>query len=79
MKIDCITQRIKVYEGDSEYEMKIERNNTLKQQLVHFFEAIDQKKNPDNDGLIGAKTIEMIERSYVSLKLGKKVEINENL
>lgn len=75
-KINCLDQSIMVYESGYPYKIDVERNNTLGDELSHFINTINDKKiKPFNDGTLGAKTIEMIEKCFESQKRGSTVEI----
>ncbi len=74
-KINCTGQKIKVYESGYEYDIEVDRNNTIKDELEHFVACIHSGERPDNDSVIGAKTVELIEKCFESLKKNGTVAV----
>lgn len=73
--IDAVGQEVTVYESGYTYDLGIERNNTIRTELVHFLQSIgDPQIETKNSGVIGVKTVEMIEHSKRSLTEGRTVE-----
>jgi UDP-N-acetylglucosamine 3-dehydrogenase len=70
--IDAVAQEATVYESGYTYRLGIERNNTIRTELVHFLQSIgDPLTETRNSGIIGVKTVEMIEQAKRSLVEGK--------
>ncbi|MEM0449098.1 MAG: Gfo/Idh/MocA family oxidoreductase [Methanomassiliicoccales archaeon] len=66
--IDAVAQEILVYESGYTYKLGVERNNTIRTELMHFLQSIgDPMTETRNSGLIGLKTVELIEISKKSL------------
>lgn len=73
--IDAVAQDVTIYESGYTYKLGIERNNTIRTELVHFLQSIgDPFAETRNSGVIGVKTVEMIEKSMESLREGRTVE-----
>lgn len=65
---ECVKQELKIFENDREQEIKIESNNTMREEALNFVEAIKTGKNTFNSSIIGARSVEMIERALKSLR-----------
>ena len=73
--IDAVGQEVMVYESGYTYKLGIERNNTIRTELVNFLRSIeDPSKETSNSGTIGVRTVEMIEKSMESLRSGRTVD-----
>jgi predicted dehydrogenase len=73
--IDAVGQEVTVHESGYTYKFGIDRNNTIRTELVHFLKSIgDPLIETRNSGVIGVKTVEMIEHSKRSLAEGRTVE-----
>jgi len=76
--IDAVAQEATVYESGYTYRLGIERNNTIRTELVHFLQSIgDPLTETRNSGVIGVKTVEMIESAKRSLEEGKAAPVPE--
>ena len=70
--IDAVAQEATVYESGYTYRLGIERNNTIRTELIHFLQSIgDPLTETRNSGIIGVKTVEMIEQAKRSLVEGR--------
>jgi predicted dehydrogenase len=75
-KIQAITQDVTVFEHSNEgKKLNIKPNNTLGDELRQFIDAAKKEETVINDGLTGAKTVELIEKTFESLKKGKTINI----
>ncbi|MGD0056828.1 MAG: Gfo/Idh/MocA family oxidoreductase [Methanomassiliicoccales archaeon] len=73
--IDAVGQEVTVHESGYTYNLGIERNNTIRTELMHFLKSIgDPQIETRNSGVIGVRTVEMIEYSRRSLIEGRTVE-----
>ena len=73
--IDAVGQEVTVHESGYTYNLGIERNNTIRTELISFLKSIgDPRIETRNSGVIGVKTVEMIEHSKRSLIEGRTVE-----
>ena len=66
--VECVKQEIRIYEGNEEKLLKVEVNNTIKDEALNFIRAIETGKNNFNSSIVGARNVEMIERAIVSLR-----------
>jgi len=72
--IDAVGQEVTIYESGYTYRLGVERNNTIRTELLHFIKSIsDPMTETRNSGAIGVKTVEMIERAKESLAQGRTV------
>jgi UDP-N-acetylglucosamine 3-dehydrogenase len=75
-KIRAITQELIVYEKSNDgRKIDIKPNNTLGDELKNFINAIKKGSKLSNNGEIGAKTVELVEATSKSLKLGKSIKL----
>lgn len=76
--IDALRQEITIYESGYTYRLGVERNNTIKAELLHFIQSIGNPlMETRNSGLIGVKTVEMIETAKESLAKGCAVSLGK--
>ena len=66
--VECVKQTIKLYEEGEERMMDVKANNTIKDEIINFIEAIKTGKNTFNSSIIGVKNVEMIEKALNSLR-----------
>ncbi|MDH4123073.1 MAG: Gfo/Idh/MocA family oxidoreductase [Thermoplasmata archaeon] len=68
MFVDAVGQDITVFESGYTYKLGVDRNNTIKDELMHFIESIHNPLSETrNSGAIGVKTIELIEATKQSI------------
>jgi predicted dehydrogenase len=76
--IDAVGQEITIYESGYTYKLGVERNNTIRTELLHFVQSISDPQNETrNSGIIGVKTVELIEKAKESLAKGTSINLNE--
>jgi UDP-N-acetylglucosamine 3-dehydrogenase len=74
--IDAVGQEVTIYESGYTYRLGVERNNTIQTELVHFLQSIgDPLTETRNSGMIGLRTVEMIEAAKRSLAEGRIIEV----
>ena len=74
--IDAVGQVVTVYESGYTYQLGIQRNNTIRDELLHFIKSIgDPSTETRNSGTIGVKTVEMIEKTKESLRSGATAKV----
>jgi len=62
MFIDAVGQEITVFESGYTYKLGIERNNTIRDEFLHFIDSIGKPMaETKNSGAIGVRTVELIE------------------
>lgn len=74
---NCVAQTIQVYESQYDYEVNVDRNNTIESELSHFVECVAGRAKSKNSGLLGAKTVEMIECALRSAREGITVKVEK--
>lgn len=74
--IDAVAQEVTVYESGYTYKLGVERNNTIRDELIHFVKSIsDPMTETRNSGAIGLKTVELIEAAKRSMAEHKAVKV----
>jgi predicted dehydrogenase len=74
--IDAVAQEITIYESGYTYKLGVERNNTIRTELMHFLQSIgDPMTETRNSGDVGLKTVELIERTKQSLSKGCSIPV----
>lgn len=69
--VDCVGQTIQVFENNGDYEyLKVNVNNTIRDEILNFMNAIKTGKNSFNSCIIGAKSVEYIESAIKVLEGG---------
>jgi predicted dehydrogenase len=71
--LECLSQQIKIFEDEKVKDLKIKSNNTILDELTHFADSIIKDYEPKNNGQIGLKTIELIEKAVESNNKGKTI------
>ena len=75
-KIHAVSQEVTVFEGSNQgKKLDIKENNTLGDELRNFIDAINKGLIISNDGEVGAKTVELVEATKKSQKLGKTITL----
>lgn len=78
MFINAVAQEISVFESGYTYRLGVERNNTIGDELLHFIDSIGNPLSEiKNSGIVGVKTIEMIEASLKSIQERKTIVLNQ--
>ena len=73
-KIQAVTQEITVFEKSNEgKKLDVKPNNTLGEELKHFIKAAETNSDLPNNGLVGAKTVQLIEATRESLERNKTI------
>lgn len=72
--VECIGQRIRIHESGAEFDLPVERNNTLRDELAAFLGWVRSGHPAINSGDIGARTVELIERCHRSNREGRVLE-----
>ena len=82
-KIDCLTQEVKAFENGHFYNILVERNNTIEEELEHFIgciqnnNALNNEYSNQNSGLLGANVVRLLEvaRRSVEEERTERVEL----
>ncbi len=75
-QIDAVAQEVTIFESGYTYRLGIERNNTIKDELVHFIRSIgDPMTETRNSGTVGVRTVELIEAAKLSMAEGRTVKV----
>ncbi len=75
--IDAVGQEITIYESGYTYKLGVERNNTIRTELLHFVQSIsDPQSETRNSGTIGVRTVELIEKAKESLTKGCTISLD---
>jgi UDP-N-acetylglucosamine 3-dehydrogenase len=74
--IDAVAQEVTVYESGYTYRLGLERNNTIRDELINFVKSIsDPMAETKNSGEVGVKTVELIEAAKQSMREGRAVKV----
>jgi len=74
--IDAVGQEVTVYESGYTYKLGIERNNTIRDELVHFIKSISEPMTETrNSGVVGVRTVELIEAAKRSMAEKKAIKV----
>jgi len=77
MFIDAVGQEITVFESGYTYKLGFERNNTIRDELLHFIDSFGKSvAETKNSGVVGVRTVELIEAAKKSAETGKAVQIS---
>lgn len=75
-KIQALPQTVEVFEKSNEgKKLVVKPNNTLEDELKSFINAVKTGKTLVNDGIIGAKTVELMVKTRESLSKSKTLKI----
>jgi predicted dehydrogenase len=73
-KIQAIPQIVTTFEQSNKgKKLDVKPNNTLKDELQSFIQAVEKGTRVSNDGITGAKTVELVEKTRESLKKDKTI------
>jgi len=76
MFIDAVGQEITVFESGYTYKLGIERNNTIKDEILHFIDSIGKPMvETKNSGAVGVRTVELIEAAKRAVEEKKVIPI----
>lgn len=74
--IDAVAQEVTVYESGYTYKLHVERNNTIRDELVHFVKSFsDPATETRNSGSVGVRTVELIEAAKRSMAEKRAVRV----
>jgi hypothetical protein len=66
-----------VFESGYTYKLGFERNNTIRDELLHFIDSFGKPSaETKNSGVIGVRTVELIESAKKSAETGKAIAIS---
>jgi len=75
-KIMATKQTVEVFEKSNEAKkIDIKPNNTLKDELNSFIDAVKKGKKLTNDGFVGAKTVELMNKTRESLEKNTTIKV----
>jgi len=82
-QIDCLSQSVRVSDGEKTHDLKVEANNTIRSELMHFLQCIRKSRsgktyNNDNHGMLGARVVELLEAARKSLEENKTVLVGRS-
>jgi UDP-2-acetamido-3-amino-2,3-dideoxy-glucuronate N-acetyltransferase len=67
-RIECVKQQLHIFEGnEKEFDIPVEKNNTIRDEALNFIESITNKKMPYNAHIIGAQNVDIIEKIVKSI------------
>lgn len=74
--IDCLTQEFRVHESGYDFDLDVDRNNTLRDELEHFLHNVEHGSPSQNDAELGMRTVACIEACHESLKTGRTIDVD---
>lgn len=79
--IDTLSQELKILEGERIYGLEVERNNTIRSELIHFLSCIQNNNSHlqwsnEANGTQGVRVVELIEAAKKSIKENRTVAID---
>ena len=76
--VDCLNQSVGIYEnGDGDkFNLDVDKNNTILDEVSHFVESIRGNKNSNNLGSVGAETVAVLESLKRSLEEERTIKID---
>jgi predicted dehydrogenase len=66
---DCVKQTATIYDGFEAQSINVDPNNTIRDEILNFIDAINTGKNDYNSSIVGARGIEMVNEAIKSIKL----------
>jgi predicted dehydrogenase len=76
--VGAVSQDVVIHEGGYTYKLGVERNNTIRDELLHFIQSTgDPTSETKNSGTVGLKVVEMIEASFESMRGSSVVKLKE--
>jgi len=80
-EIDCLSQEVSISDGGKMHSIPVERNNTIRSELIHFLECIrnrngGQEYSNTANGVLGARVVRLLEAATGSCKEHKTVSVN---
>jgi UDP-N-acetylglucosamine 3-dehydrogenase len=74
-QIDAVAQEVTIFESGYTYRLGVERNNTIRDELIHFVKSIGGPMTETrNSGVIGVRTVELIEAARLSMAEGRTIK-----
>jgi UDP-N-acetylglucosamine 3-dehydrogenase len=74
--VDAVAQKILVYESGYTKDILINPNNTIRDEIVHFVSSFSSPlTETKNSGLVGVKTVELIEAAKRSMAEKKSIRV----
>jgi predicted dehydrogenase/predicted transcriptional regulator len=59
--VDCLKQHVLRFSNGNKYELPISANNTIASEIEHFIDCISRKDASSESGIIGVRTVEILE------------------
>lgn len=75
--VDCLSQKIKVFEDNNgnNYDIEVNENNTIFDEVRHFVSSIREENNHRNPGHVGADNVAILESLRKSLEDERIVKV----
>jgi predicted dehydrogenase/predicted transcriptional regulator len=59
--VDCLNQRVLRFKNGDTNELRVPASNTIESEIVHFIDCVHRRDYSSESGLIGARTVEVLE------------------
>jgi predicted dehydrogenase len=66
--VDCVKQEIEIWEEEEKTMLEVKANNTIRDEVLNFLDAMKTGRNNFNSSIVGARNVEMIEKAIKSLR-----------
>ncbi len=74
--VECLSQKMRIHESGYDFDMDVERNNTIRTELEHFLDAVSRGDHATNSGLVGMKTVACLEAAVTAMREKRVVELS---
>lgn len=66
--VECVKQETIIYEERKIAPLKLEENNTIKDEITNFLKAIETGKSNFNSAIVGARAVDVIKKAIEPLR-----------
>jgi predicted dehydrogenase len=66
--VDCVKQEIEIWEQEEKIMLEVKANNTIRDEILNFLNAVKTGRNTFNSSIVGARNVEMVEKAIKSLR-----------
>jgi UDP-N-acetylglucosamine 3-dehydrogenase len=74
--VDCLNQSIRICQDGVTFDLDVDRNNTILEEVAHFTHSIVTARNHENSGNNGARNVAILEDLRHSLRENRTVDVN---
>jgi predicted dehydrogenase len=74
--IDALSQQFTIHESDRSFDAGVRPNNTIRDELQHFIEAVGTGDHTLNSGIVGRNTVRCVQAAVQSMREHTVVELD---